>query len=972
MKSKITYFISAALLSLTGLNAQTTYNYYFGNIHSQTSYSDGNKDASTSLMTTPLQAFNYANASQHIDFYGISEHNHSTAGMTNLADWHNGVADANTANSDGSFIALYGQEWGEISTGGHVIVYGYDSLMGWDAGLYDVYVAQNDYTTLFNKIKARNGAFAYLAHPQATDYSNMFTNAYSVNVDKAVIGMAARSGPAFSTNTSYSNPSTSDFTARYDDALKMGYHVGIGLDHDTHYSVFGRQSAGRLVVLATSLTRANILDAFLNMRMYSSDDWNAKVDFNISSQPMGSVFQHAGSPTIKVNITDADVETTSSIQIYYGVPGSGTTCTVLGSNSGSSTYSITPTITNGSTYYYYAKITQSDGDVIWTSPIWYTRNDAATAVPTAVFSTASNTVCAGQTINLTDNSTNTPTSWNWTMTSATPATSTLQNPTVTYNAAGTYTVTLVSSNSGGSSSPVSKVITVKASPNVTATNATICNGQSAIITVSSATTYSWSTGVTTSSISVSPASTTIYSVTGTSNGCSKTITTTVTVNAIPSLTSSSASICNGQSATISASGATTYSWSTGVTTATISTSPSTTTTYTVKGTSNGCSKTITTTVTVNAIPNVNSGSSTICSGQSAVVSASGATTYSWNTGATTSSISVTPASSTVYSVTGTSNGCSKTITTTVTVNAIPNVNSTSSSICSGQSATITSSGATTYLWNTGVNTQSMTVSPTTTTVYTVTGTNSSGCTKSSTSTVTVNALPNIATTASQNNLCSGQSTVLSASGATSYTWSTNAGSVTTSSASVSPITNTTYTVTGSNGNCSAANTIAITVNATPTAPAITQSAGVLSSSSSTGNQWYLNGNIIAGATGQTYTPTQNGNYTVVVTSGGCSSATSTAYSYNTTGIAVATNGIQVDLYPNPNNGQFDLKIDLSKGDNYTLQIVNALGQIVHSEKPELRSGHFEKHLDISIQGAGLYYFILRNDKDSFVRKVIVY
>ena len=119
-----------------------SFNYYFGNIHSQSSYSDGNKDSATSLITTPLQDFNYAKLSLHTDFYGISDHNHLNAGMTSPLHFHSGLADANTANNDGVFVAMYGQEWGVISGGGHVVVYGYDSLMGWDTGDYDVYVAK--------------------------------------------------------------------------------------------------------------------------------------------------------------------------------------------------------------------------------------------------------------------------------------------------------------------------------------------------------------------------------------------------------------------------------------------------------------------------------------------------------------------------------------------------------------------------------------------------------------------------------------------------------------------------------------------------------------------------------------------------------------------------------------------------------------------------------------------------------------
>ena len=282
MKKPILILLFIVISIITSLNAQT-YNYYYGNIHSQTSYSDGNKDSATSLMTKPLQAFNYAKASQHIDFYGVSDHNHASAGFSSLANYHNGIADA-TAATTSSFVAMYGFEWGVISGGGHVIVYGCDSLMGWDAGLYDIYVAQSDYTNLWKKVIGRPNSFAYLCHPTTTDYGNILTTAVNANADSAIIGMAGRSGPAFSTNTTYSNPSTSNYISQYNDALRFGYHVGIGLDHDTHYSVFGRQTAGRLVVLAPTLTKANIYNAFKKMRFYASDDWNAKVNFQILNQ----------------------------------------------------------------------------------------------------------------------------------------------------------------------------------------------------------------------------------------------------------------------------------------------------------------------------------------------------------------------------------------------------------------------------------------------------------------------------------------------------------------------------------------------------------------------------------------------------------------------------------------------------------------------------------------------------------------
>jgi PKD repeat protein len=520
MKKNIALAVCCLMIVCVKLNAQT-YNYYYGNIHAHTSYSDGNQDSATSNMTKPLQAFNYAKNAQHIDFYGISEHNHYAAGMTNPMNYYQGIADALTATTS-SFVALYGMEWGIISGGGHVIVYGCDSLIGWDNTGYDVYVAKNDYAKLWNKINEQPNAFGYLAHPANTDYDNLFTTAVNLSADNAIVGLAARNGPANSTNSTYSNPSTGNYITRYNDALKRGYHLGVGLDHDSHNSVFGKQTAGRLVVMATSLTRSDILDAFRHMRFYSSDDWNAKVNFTINNNPMGSMLSYTGTPTIVASVMDADVsETVSSIVVYYGVPGSGNNPTILTTVTNTASLSYTHNLANNSSYYYYLKITQADGNIIWTSPIWYTRNDALTNTPpVANFTALSNTVCAGQTLTFTDNTTNGPSAWNWSLPGALPSTSNLQHVIANFPTAGVYTISLTASNAFGTSAAHTQTITVIPLPTLMVDQDTICSGQTDTIKVTGASAYSWSTGQTTGTIVVSPTSTFFSVVTGTLNGCS--------------------------------------------------------------------------------------------------------------------------------------------------------------------------------------------------------------------------------------------------------------------------------------------------------------------------------------------------------------------------------------------------------------------------------------------------------------------
>ncbi len=208
---------------------------------------------------------------------------------------------------------------------------------------------------------------------------------------------------------------------------------------------------------------------------------------------------------------------------------------------------------------------------------------------------------------------------------------------------------------------------------------------------------------------------------------------------------------------------------------------------------------------------------TICLGESATLTVSGADTYVWSTGSTNNSITVSPTTTTVYTVTGTATGgCTGTISATVNVSPLPTVTATASptSICTGQSSTLTASGANTYTWSTGGTGSSISVSPASNTTYTVTGTSVDGCTGTASVSVTVSSSPTITLTATPPSICEGESSTLTAGGATTYTWSTSA---TGTSITVNPLTTTTYTVTGSSGGtCTNTATIDVVVNPLPT------------------------------------------------------------------------------------------------------------------------------------------------------------
>lgn len=377
-------------------------------------------------------------------------------------------------------------------------------------------------------------------------------------------------------------------------------------------------------------------------------------------------------------------------------------------------------------------------------------------------------------------------------------------------------------SNGVCSSSANVVIIVNTVPNITVatTPSLICSGASASLTASGANTYTWlPVSLTGSLVNVSPVSSTIYTVIGTNlAGCTSSATINVSVSPLPSLTISPSSftICSGGFVVLNAGGANSYTWNPGGTFgSTLAASPTITTVYTVTGNNpTGCNSQNTATVFVTPVPSITltSSPSAICAGGCSTLNASGAASYTWNIGSTGSSANVCPTVTTTYSVVGSSGGCSGFASITVSVNNIPSVNisSTSSSICAGSSATLTGSGTLTYTWSPGLsNNTVIVVSPTSTTVYSLTGSNGTGCSNSTTFTLSVVPNPTINAVASSNSVCAGFTTALSATGANSYTW--NPSGATGSLTIETPTINTTYTVVGESNGCTATSTLSVNV-----------------------------------------------------------------------------------------------------------------------------------------------------------------
>ncbi|MCW3078502.1 MAG: hypothetical protein JWO32_3111, partial [Bacteroidetes bacterium] len=462
--------------------------------------------------------------------------------------------------------------------------------------------------------------------------------------------------------------------------------------------------------------------------------------------------------------------------------------------------------------------------------------------PLPLVSTVSNSMCAGQSATINANG---AVNYTW---SPSATLSSSVSPTVTASPVSTTVYSVTGTDANGCSNTATASVIVNPLPNLSTSDATICMGGSTSLSVTGANSYTWSpptalNSSTATTVISNPTANITYSITGSdAMGCISTTLSTVIVNPVPNLSTTSSTICSGDSGTLTANGALSYSWiPAGAlntnTLATVIANPTANTTYTVIGSNAfGCSSSSVATVLVNSLPPLTASSDTICEGQSTTLVASGASNYTWSpssslNSSSNSTVTATPPASVVYTVTGAAtNGCTVAATSTLIVNLLPSLSLASNTLCFGLTAPLTASGAATYTWlpsgslSSGGNSLVI-ANPTVTTIYTVTGMSAQGCVKTLTTSVLVNNLPVLST--ADATMCAGSPVNLSVSGANTYTWVpvTGLGTATGSIVSANPTTTTTYSVTGQDLNgCTSSSVSQVVVNPLPpvsvTAPSV--------------------------------------------------------------------------------------------------------------------------------------------------------
>jgi len=544
--------------------------------------------------------------------------------------------------------------------------------------------------------------------------------------------------------------------------------------------------------------------------------------------------------------------------------------------------------------------------------------------------------------------------------------------TISNVAAGTYAVTITA---GGCSATATAVISsstgITASASSTNAGCTSTGTATATIGGGTASTYAWSNGGTTATISSLAAGT--YNVTITSSaGCTATATTTVGSSGGITLSSTTTGATCGSNngsatVTVTAGTATGYSWSSGATTTTASNLTAGTYTVTVTG-PGGCSATASAVVGSTGAPTITTsatGASCNTSNGSATVTVTSgtATGYSWSSGATTATASGLAAGAYTVTVTGTG-GC--TVTASVTVNASTGIviNATSTNTSCGNSngtATInvTQGNATAYSWSNGATTSSL--SNLASGTYTVTVSDASGCSATASVIIGGSGGSNVIITSNVTTMCPGDSAqVCAPSGYVSYLWNTGA----TTSCIYTKLAGNYYVTVTDNGGCTAtSNHLAINVHPQPPV-SISVNGDTLLAYNSVTYQWFLNGVAIQGANTPLWIATQTGSYTVLITDAKGCSALSLPVVITVTGLNELSRE-SMSVYPNP-NGTSQWNISVSNGWlGANCEVFDTEGRLVY--KSEIKNTKSEIELNVA---SGVYMLRISSGTKNVTQKLI--
>lgn len=329
------------------------WNLYFGQLHAHTDISNGAGSVE--------EAFQYASQVDGLDFFAVTDHSDSfdNADMGTIdadgadisADWAAGKQAAASV-TNGDFVGLFGFEmtWPEDKQLGHISTF---NTPGWQTR--DQADFENVPTALENYYKALAsvpGSVSQFNHPDTVHGDFERFDHYSPQYD-AVVSLLEVAGEDGVVDCEY-----------YDLALDKGWHVAPTNNQNNHKGQWGDASEARTVVLAKSLTEEALYDAMKNRRVYATQDSDLTVYYALNGMVMGSIIPKSESAAVTVFLNDPTDEAIGNVEV---VTDGGA---VLVSEHVETPSQVLELSASGEHSYYYLRITQPDGDVAVTAPVW--------------------------------------------------------------------------------------------------------------------------------------------------------------------------------------------------------------------------------------------------------------------------------------------------------------------------------------------------------------------------------------------------------------------------------------------------------------------------------------------------------------------------------------------------------------------------------------------------------------------------
>ncbi len=371
----VTYYVKAvkngfedSSITTLSFTEKTTekYGLYFGQLHSHTNYSDGAGSCE--------DAYKHATAVENLDYLAVTDHSNSfdSADSANIQDgsvsseWTEGHQLADQYTTD-QFVSIFGYEMTWSNGLGHINTFNTNGFQSRTQKEYATYstALQKYYETL----KTVPDSISQFNHPGTTfgDFSDF--SYYDEDIDKLITMIEVGNGEGAIGSSGYF-PSYQ----YYQRALDKGWHVAPTNNQDNHKGLWGDANTARSVVMADSLTRENIYDAIRNYRLYASEDNDLSIYYTLDGYEMGSILsdgQTGDKVTLKAELSDPTDASVGRVQVITN-GGLVLAETTVGSKEDTVTFEV-----DNNYSFYYLKITEPDGDIAVTAPVWVGEVEAA-------------------------------------------------------------------------------------------------------------------------------------------------------------------------------------------------------------------------------------------------------------------------------------------------------------------------------------------------------------------------------------------------------------------------------------------------------------------------------------------------------------------------------------------------------------------------------------------------------------------